>query len=503
MKNKDQIKELYESNASNGLAQFRKRNRKSEFADINEALYSWYQLAVSRNVYPDGTILMEKGLEIAERLNVPDFKASNGWLDRWKTRNNIKQRVISGESGEVSSDTVQSWMERLPLITEGYDAKDIWNTDETGCFWKSLPDKGLASAKKECKGGKKSKLRLTILFFVNALGESECKPIVIGKSENPRCFKGIDKFQLPVHYYSQKKAWMTAKILDTILNKINRKLVLDQRKVLLFMDNAGCHPADMAELYSNIKICFLPPNTTSKLQPLDLGIIKNFKVHYRKLLMRYIVTKIDQCSSAAEIVKSVNVLHAIRWVAEAWRCVHSETIKKCFRKAGILDSNFDVMCQNIPTEDPFCDLDIPECDSELQELMQQANISDCCSPEAFICADDDLPTCFDMDNPNWEEEFFSELAGPSAKQLCEDGDEEDDEDTEVPVVLLPPLKVKSYSQALGMVEDIHAFLVSEGHTVEATEMMTFSSKITSLHCNKCLAHSRQMSLCEFVTPSSP
>ncbi len=97
---------------------FEKRNRKSEFSDLNEALYNWYQLAVSKNIYPDGRLLMEKGEEIACHMGLSSFKASNGWLDRWKTRLNIiiKSRVISGESGEVSTETVESWFERLPSI---------------------------------------------------------------------------------------------------------------------------------------------------------------------------------------------------------------------------------------------------------------------------------------------------------------------------------------------------------------------------------------------------
>lgn len=32
----------------------------------------------------------------------------------------------------------------------------------------------------------------------------------------------------------------------------------------------------------NTEICFLPPNTIAKLQPLDQGIIAAFKVRYRK-----------------------------------------------------------------------------------------------------------------------------------------------------------------------------------------------------------------------------
>ena len=45
------------------------------------------------------------------------------------------------------------------------------------------------------------------------------------------------------------------------------------------MDNAGCHPEHLQGKFSNIKVCFLPANITSKLQP--LGITQNFKLHYR------------------------------------------------------------------------------------------------------------------------------------------------------------------------------------------------------------------------------
>ena len=84
---------------------------------------------------------------------------------------------------------------------------------------------------------------------------------------------------------------------------------------------------------------FLPVDTISKLQPLDLGIIKNFKVHYKKLL-HYVVAKIDECTKASEVTKKINILQAIRWIAEAWKKISSDTIKKCFRLSGVLDSNF-------------------------------------------------------------------------------------------------------------------------------------------------------------------
>ena len=88
--------------------------------------------------------------------------------------------------------------------------KPAWNEDETGCFYRALPEKALAEKKKECKGGKKAKERLTIAFFANAAGGRE-QPIVIRKAAKPRCFKGIvkDSKKLEgISYYSNSKAWM-------------------------------------------------------------------------------------------------------------------------------------------------------------------------------------------------------------------------------------------------------------------------------------------------------
>ena len=134
---------------------------------------------------------------------------------------------------------------------------------------------------------------------------------------------------------------MTSDILQKVLSKVNQQLGQSDRSVLLLLDNAGCHPPDMN--FSNIKIW--PANTTSVLQPLDLGIIKMFKVHYQKFLMRFVLSKIGTYSSASEVVKSVTILHAVRWIAEAWKNVNELTIKKYFRKAGVLEQDFTIVQQ--------------------------------------------------------------------------------------------------------------------------------------------------------------
>ena len=314
---KESLVEQYESNVSRDCVLLSKRARPCEFSEINENLYKWYSLATTRNIYPAGPQLCEKARQIAAKLGCDNFKASNGWLDRWKKRYDIHKMKINGESGDVAGETITSWKERIPELLRGYSAENVWNIDETGCFWRALPEHGFGRKGSECKGGKKSKQRLTIAFMVNAAGEKE-SAIVIWKAEKPRCFKGIDISTLPVKYFSQPNAWMTGEILDEVLSKLNRRLSLQSRSIALLMDNAGCHPHELKEKYSNIRIIFLPPITTSHLQPLDLGIIQNFKVMYRKLLLRFVLSKIDQTNdNASQIVKSVSVLTAIRWVAQA------------------------------------------------------------------------------------------------------------------------------------------------------------------------------------------
>ena len=100
--------------------------------------------------------------------------------------------------------------EATRTTTGVFDLRHL-NLDETACFWKALPDHGFGKKKSQCTGGKKAKQRVTIALLANADREKE-DAILIWKSENPRCFKGIDKTKLPVQYFSQAKGWMTGEI---------------------------------------------------------------------------------------------------------------------------------------------------------------------------------------------------------------------------------------------------------------------------------------------------
>ncbi len=78
---------------------------------------------------------------------------------------------------------------------------------------------------------------------------------------------------------------MTGLICKEYLRWLDQKM--HRRKVLLLMDNFSTHELAVElvgglEGLTNVRIAWLPPNTTSLWQPIDQGIIVSWKLQYRK-----------------------------------------------------------------------------------------------------------------------------------------------------------------------------------------------------------------------------
>ena len=99
----------------------KKRNCYGKYHNINEILLKWYKTYYASNIYTNGVMLKEETMAIKEQFQNSDF--DDGWLDCWKTTYSVKESRIVGEAGDVSTEAVTSWMERINELIEGY-----WNT---------------------------------------------------------------------------------------------------------------------------------------------------------------------------------------------------------------------------------------------------------------------------------------------------------------------------------------------------------------------------------------
>ena len=96
---------------------------------------------------------------------------------------------------------------------------------------------------------------------------------------------------------------------------------LQDRKIILLLDNAPGHRVYDADEFVNLKIVFLPPGCTSRLQPLDAEIIRSFKAHFRRYMVCYLIGLMSEDGSATQLARKLTVLDAIRFTSSAWNDV--------------------------------------------------------------------------------------------------------------------------------------------------------------------------------------
>ena len=161
LKNKEAIMDAYASNETPNHA---KRKRSSKYSDVS-TVWDWYIMCRNSNIPVSGSMLQEEATLIAEKLETADFVASNGWLEKFKQKYSICNKMVAGEAGDVSKETMESWNERAREITTGWNARDVWNMDETGCFWRGLPEKNPRSQGKTVHWGEKSEATTNMGIF--------------------------------------------------------------------------------------------------------------------------------------------------------------------------------------------------------------------------------------------------------------------------------------------------------------------------------------------------
>ncbi|GBB98221.1 hypothetical protein RclHR1_31720001 [Rhizophagus clarus] len=314
------------------------------------------------NVTADGAILTdllikEKARIFAKVFNIQENELVffNGWLQKFKKRNNIRRFCIHGELGSVPLASLSEECAKLHQLLSRFTLDQIYNIDET-----MAPNQTLSST--PVRDQKKNKIRVTILLSVNATGTHKLKPWVIGNSKHPRPLSKINLERLSVYYHRNPKAWMNSIIFEEVLQEIDNYFKAQNKKILLLIDNAPSHfdphffqddddknneslstsenhsrsgrshggrgcggrghgrggrsggrsgknQPDIFQLrLTHVKVAFLFPNITSHLQPLDARIIASFKNYYKR----------NYCCH---------------------NHVTEETIWNCWKKTGILPSS--------------------------------------------------------------------------------------------------------------------------------------------------------------------
>ena len=154
-KNKDSIE------TSEGLK--RKSLKLADDEQLDRALYAWFIQQRSTGTPISGPLLQEKAKRFSTQLNTEaadrEFKASTGWLEKYKTRHGIRNLSIQGKKLSAAEETVEPFLQKLHKVIEEKNLipEQIYNANETELLWKCLPQRTRFLSRKICSRIQKSK----------------------------------------------------------------------------------------------------------------------------------------------------------------------------------------------------------------------------------------------------------------------------------------------------------------------------------------------------------
>lgn len=325
LRNKEHLsKTLVEQGNVNSKRKF----PKTDGEIINKMILQWYLHARANNLLISGTLLKEKALEVASVVGLNDFKASNGWLQKFRERHQISYKNVQRESATVKPFVVNDWLSKVKELIKGYEESDIFNCDETGLYFRALPENTDDLMNESCSQGMLSKERLTVMLCGNINGEFQ-KPLIIG---NCSFFNNINTNDLGIIWKFNSKAWMTRNIMTEWLLDLDRRMTSAKRNIVLFLDDSISHP--LLNHLKSVKLIFFPRSMECNCQPWKQGVIQHFKMLYRQHLLRHLLL----LDTASDLKQKTTALDAIFWIKFAIREIKKSTVRNCFVKSGILMS---------------------------------------------------------------------------------------------------------------------------------------------------------------------
>lgn len=186
------------------------------------------------------------------------------------------------EAVEVFFSNVENVIKRSPAFANG---ARIFNLDETGTTTVQKPQKvlGRKGQKNICKVTSQERGVLCTTCCIISAGGIALPPVIIypRKNINPRMNVGTPPGTLVL---ANPSGWMNSELFSSVMEHfIKHSHSSPDSPSILILDNHESHLSiealDIAK-NSGVNVVTLPPHTSAKLQPLDVGIFGPFKTYY-------------------------------------------------------------------------------------------------------------------------------------------------------------------------------------------------------------------------------
>ena len=273
--------------------------------------------------------------------------------------------------------------------------------------------------------------------------------------------------------------------MTDILTKLNTRMKHEGRNILMFLDNAPCHPPTLKGMFSNIRVEFPPKNTTSRIpSPLMKASSRHGRCTTVESFFGTLPAKLMSSSVQVTLSNQSICLIAVRWMVSAWEEVKPEMIIKCFKHVGMNPE------ENQAGEDgdPLVGEELLDLNELVAKVSGETNID-----AATYVADDDSEAlshepCVDTGDPNWRRNLRTEIIeSHKSIETMQRDDEDDNEDMDQP---LSRPEVGSVKDALRLAKQLVEFADWSGEE----QLSVAIERVRDLLCDLQLKSSKQSSL---------
>ena len=338
-----------------GIPSTIKRPLRARFPDVEADVLEFIKFVRSERLPVTSYHVKARALRAATKFNDNSFRASNGWLQKFIRRSAIQRSFkLHGKGGVDLPVDASARMQEIRDITSEYELKNIYNMDESALFYRMGPRQTYLTDDEDRNTTRgtdlqKHKRRVSIVMCTNADGSHIVPVSYIGAAAKPNCFLDSRFAALMDQYWSQSNGWMDNKGFAHWINEWYKRVQENSEGPwLLLMDNCGGH--ELTIQLDRVRIEFLPPRSTAKHQPLDLGLIASAKIRYRSKLLSAIldVLELRRNTNHSFKPKSANgkwgiqdgllphVGDAIMLFNSAWSMMSRTEVIKCWMKSDCL-----------------------------------------------------------------------------------------------------------------------------------------------------------------------
>jgi predicted DNA-binding protein (UPF0251 family) len=340
---------------------------------IEDMLYRW-QMQVELDapaLKVTGELLQSKAMEFRNKIladysselsddvimSLTDFKASNGWLHRYMQRRSMrslpKQHGQTGVAAERLSYEQRIQKIRDLLLT--VPPACIWNVDELALRHRTTSARLDSVVNMDAR----SLERVSVAMALSAAGE-KLHLQVVGKDPSPASLKDIDALSaFGIQYRDHCRAVHDTHIITDFIQTLNQEATARKQVWYLVLDSCTAHVAAAHGLnpsgslqtgfsFESMVLLFLPPCSSGDAQPLQQGILRSFKLRFRREMLQTLLHEHEQwaktaqqqglasdstgspASDAFDVHAHTHVRNTLAWLQAAWEAVLPSFIRQAW-----------------------------------------------------------------------------------------------------------------------------------------------------------------------------